>query len=130
MRIRNVWRAGLIVVLASLALVGCGKKSAGAVVDLWWFPLWTGVNGEVNGAYDAWPKAMAAQFMQQNKDISKVNVELLSWDTGVQKLDTAVAAGNPPDLCYIDLACFKTGDKNALNACQACNSVNPPAWTS
>ncbi len=101
---RRMLRAGLIVILASLALAGCNKAASGAVVDLWWFPLWTGVHGEVNGALDAWPKAMGQQFMQQNKGISKVNVELLSWDTGVQKLDTAVAAGSPPDLCYIDLA--------------------------
>ncbi len=101
---RKLWRAGLIVVLASLAVMGCSKGGGGAVVDLWWFPLWSGVHGEVNGALDAWPKAMGDQFMQQNKGVSKVNVELLSWDTGVQKLDTAVAAGSPPDLCYIDLA--------------------------
>ena len=79
-------------------------KLADDEINLCWFPLWNGLNGETNGKADEWPKAMGKEFMTKFSNVKKVNVELLDWETGIQKLDTAIAAGSPPDLSYIDLA--------------------------
>ena len=79
-------------------------KLADDEINLWWFPLWSGLNGEADGKADDWPKAMGKGFMEKHPNVKEVNVELLDWGTGIQKLDTAIAAGNPPDMCYIDLA--------------------------
>lgn len=40
--------------------------------------------------------------MAEHPEISKVNVEILTWSDGISKLDTAVAANAAPDICYLD----------------------------
>lgn len=70
----------------------------------WWFPLWKGMDGQADEQADVWPNEIARQYMEEHPEVSKINIELLTWDKGIQKLDTAVAAGAAPDLCYLDLS--------------------------
>lgn len=73
-------------------------------LDWWWFPLWKGMSGQADEEADVWPKAIAAKYMEEHPEVSKINIELLTWDKGIEKLDAAIAAGNGPDLCYLDLS--------------------------
>lgn len=107
----------LIAICLTVSLfTGCGSapsatssvESATATGNIeltwWWFPLWRGMNGEPDQQQDVWPKEIARQYMEEHPEVSKINIELLTWDDGIQKLDTAVAAGAAPDLCYLDLS--------------------------
>lgn len=95
----------MVVSLCILLVAGMfSAVGASTTLRLWWFPLWAGVTGtEPDGQPTDWPNAMAERFMQMYPDIN-VEVEMLTWDQGVQKIDIAVAAGSPPDVAYLDLA--------------------------
>lgn len=73
-------------------------------LNWWWFPLWKGMSGQADEQADVWPKAIAEQYMAEHPEVTKINIELLTWDNGIEKLDAAIAAGSPPDLCYLDLS--------------------------
>lgn len=112
----------LLIAIMIGSMVGCASKTnqlkdseAGTSVATsqengeieltwWWFPLWKGMNGESDQQADVWPKEIARQYMEAHPEVSKINIELLTWDKGIQKLDTAIAANAAPDLCYIDLS--------------------------
>lgn len=104
-----------VVLVVSLGLVNISVLAAGKItLTMWWFPLMTGLTGqEPNGQYTDWPKAKAEEFMKLHPNVD-IKIELLSWDTGLQKIDTATAAGRPADLAYIDLAWLPKYVSNGL----------------
>ncbi|MCI0452195.1 MAG: extracellular solute-binding protein [Candidatus Latescibacteria bacterium] len=82
--------ARLVVAAAVLALVACAKKDASdrAVVHFWQF----------------WDLAviqpLVDEFEAQNPEVDVV-VEQLTWATGLEKIQAALASGTQPDLCEL-----------------------------
>jgi multiple sugar transport system substrate-binding protein len=78
--------------VAALALAGCGSSApeTGGPVEL---TLWTGFTGGDRGAYED----LVATFNDTHDDI-QVTMEVQPWDTIAQKLPSAWATGQGPDL--------------------------------
>ncbi len=77
-------------ILATLALSSCGKKQGGGdtVVRFWQF--WdVGVVAPI-----------IAEFEKQNPGV-RVEVEQLTWATGLEKIQAALASGTQPDVCEL-----------------------------
>lgn len=72
----------------SLAVAGCGKKREPNVLVFWQFSPLTAV------------QPIVARFEAENPGW-KVQVEQLTWQSGREKIVTAIAAGRPPDLCEL-----------------------------
>jgi len=90
---------------ATTTTAASAAPAANITLNYWSFPLWQGATGtEMDDKYDAWHLAMIDEFKKGNPEIKEINFELLAWDTGVQKLDVAVASNDAPNTCYIDLA--------------------------
>ncbi len=95
---RRVALLGLVLVCSVLASVGCGSGGsagqAGRTVVIFWqfFP-----TEQVQPVLD--------EFMKQNPDI-EVRMEQLTWQSGLEKITAAVAAGNAPDLCELGSTWF------------------------
>jgi multiple sugar transport system substrate-binding protein len=89
-----------VLALAALVLVaGCGGGSGSKgrgdrqVVVFWqFFP-----SEQVQPVLD--------EFMKQNPDV-EVRMEQLTWQSGLEKITAAVAAGNVPDLCELGSTWF------------------------
>jgi multiple sugar transport system substrate-binding protein len=84
-------RAQLFVVaMAIVCLASCGKKSehAGTTIHFWQF----------------WDMAVVtpiiAEFEKQNPGVH-VEVEQLTWATGLEKIQAALASGTQPDVCEL-----------------------------
>lgn len=76
-------------VMALLALAGCGKKpSATRTVVFWQFSPLPAI------------QPIVARFEAENPGVT-VQVEQLTWQSGREKIVTAIAAGRPPDLCEL-----------------------------
>ena len=80
-----------------------GKKEAEVEqktrVSYWFFPIFINLQGyeaqtSEHGAYEAY---LAKEFMKVNPGI-EVRTELQPWEGGVDKINVAIAGGNPPDL--------------------------------
>lgn len=75
---------------AALALVACGKKAASdkVVVHFWQF----------------WDLAviepLVAEFEAQHPNVD-IEVEQLTWATGLEKIQAALASGTQPDVCEL-----------------------------
>jgi multiple sugar transport system substrate-binding protein len=86
-----------LAVLAVVA-VGCGSSSSssssGGVVDI---TLWHGDTGAEANAI----KAMAAQFNASHPKIHLTTVFYGNTDYALQKVETAIAGGQPPDISYL-----------------------------
>jgi multiple sugar transport system substrate-binding protein len=78
--------------VAAVALAGCSSAApeTGGPVEL---TLWTGFTGGDRGAYED----LVATFNDTHDDI-KVTMEVQPWDTIAQKLPSAWATGQGPDL--------------------------------
>jgi multiple sugar transport system substrate-binding protein len=78
--------------VAALALAGCSSAApeTGGPVEL---TLWTGFTGGDRGAYED----LVATFNESHDDI-QVTMEVQPWDTISQKLPSAWATGQGPDL--------------------------------
>jgi multiple sugar transport system substrate-binding protein len=78
--------------VAALALAGCSSSApeTGGPVEL---TLWTGFTGGDRGAYED----LVATFNDTHDDI-QVTMEVQPWDTIAQKLPSAWATGQGPDL--------------------------------
>ena len=78
-----------LVALLALAVAGCGKKPHEPLTIVFWqfSPL-------------AAIQPIVARFEAENPGV-KVQVEQLTWQSGREKIVTAVAAGRPPDLCEL-----------------------------
>ena len=93
--------AGLVLAFAfvALATVSCGgggggKGAGGRQVVVFWqfFP-----SEQVQPVLD--------EFMKANPDV-EVRMEQLTWQSGLEKITAAVAAGNVPDLCELGSTWF------------------------
>ncbi|MEK7317078.1 MAG: extracellular solute-binding protein [Candidatus Eisenbacteria bacterium] len=84
--------AALAVTLLSATLLtfsGCGKKPAeGRTIVFWQFSPLPAI------------QPIVARFEAENPGV-KVVVEQLTWQSGREKIVTAIAAGRPPDLCEL-----------------------------
>lgn len=95
----------LITIALSMSIMaGCGKSDNNkeeVVVNkkveiTWWaFPNFETKDGVV-GKYE---KEIADAFMKKNSDI-KVNVEMLSYNDGEEKINEAIASNSQPDVLY------------------------------
>ncbi|HEU4723690.1 MAG TPA: extracellular solute-binding protein [Candidatus Eisenbacteria bacterium] len=74
--------------LLLVSLAGCGKKREPNVIVFWQFSPLTAI------------QPVLARFEAENPGW-KVQVEQLTWQSGREKIVTAVAAGRPPDLCEL-----------------------------
>ena len=84
------------------ALVGCGAPSEDAsasaekVEITWWnFPNFEVVDGQV-GKYE---EGLIKAFEEKNPNI-KVNVEMISFTNGTEKINAAIASKSAPDVLY------------------------------
>lgn len=86
-RARSGATIGLYVV-AALALASCGRKSDENTIRFWQF----------------WDLAVIQpildEFEAQNPGV-RVEVEQLTWKSGLEKIQAAVASGTQPDLCEL-----------------------------
>ncbi|MDQ0148300.1 ABC transporter substrate-binding protein [Eubacterium multiforme] len=92
----------LAATLSISLLAGCGGKKAEEKVSsnqveiTWWaFPNFETKDGVV-GKYE---EEIAEDFMKKNPDI-KVNVEMLSFNGGGEKINSAIASKSAPDVLY------------------------------
>src|ERR1051325_12116013 len=107
--------AAALATVASTATGSTKRASAQQVVVL-------GMTDAQNG----WPGAIAAanaQFQQQHPGVD-VNIQYQSWDTVLQKVDAALAAGDPPDA--IELGNSQTAKYMAAGAFTTVNPKNFP----
>ncbi|NPV09824.1 MAG: extracellular solute-binding protein [Anaerolineae bacterium] len=80
----------------------------GSIPIAWWvYPQWDGITGEeaeIDGkeptALD-WPRHVSEQFMEMHPEV-RVDLELMDWGTGRQKVNVAAAAGLGPDVWWED----------------------------
>ena len=90
--------AALAVLLLLVSAAGCGgggaKSGGGREVVVFWqfFP-----SEQVKPVLD--------EFMKQNPDV-EVRMEQLTWQSGLEKITAAAAAGNVPDLCELGSTWF------------------------
>lgn len=98
----------LLIAFVALPLFAQGKaetpKSEVAdkvEITYWHFPFVHSVPGfeDVSKEYGDWEAYLAKEFMKANPDI-KVVTELLPWEGGVDKINVAIAGGNPPELVF------------------------------
>lgn len=96
----------LILVSITVPVFSQGTKEAAAAdgkqsITYWHFPFVHTVEGfeTVSKNYGDWEVYLAQEFMKENPDI-KVSTELLPWEGGVDKINVAIAGGNPPDLVF------------------------------
>jgi len=99
-----------IVMLVLVSATACGSRSNSTAtgnstdeptnLTVWWYALWNGKDGKP----ESWMRDKADEFMALHPNVKKIDIEILPGETGVQKIDTSIAAGSPPDLTYIDLA--------------------------
>jgi hypothetical protein len=86
----------LALVLAMFAAAGCGggKKSSGKEVVVFWqfFPA-----DQIQPVLD--------EFAKQNPDVT-VQMEQLTWQSGLEKITASAAAGTVPDLCELGSTWF------------------------
>jgi ABC-type glycerol-3-phosphate transport system substrate-binding protein len=70
-------------------------------ITYWQAPIWRygKDNKTPNAPVDEWINDSIDRFMKANPDI-KVKLELIPWDQWGAKVNTALAAGTPPDLLY------------------------------
>ena len=93
-------RLSLLAMICALifALSGCSGKSSGDgkskkdVVTIWTFP----VEKDYNKNFEQIKK----DFEAKNPGIT-LKKEELTWAEGIKKFDTAINAGNPPDLMFV-----------------------------
>jgi len=100
----------LLVVLglaACLLVSGCGfnKRTSDQIrIKYWTFPLWNGITGnEKDGTPEDWPRLKIKEFEAKHPNV-RIDLEVLTWQGGGQKLDLAVLSRTYPDVCYISTA--------------------------
>ena len=86
---RRRWRVWLVAMCALAAAPGCGsERTDGHTVRFWQF----------------WDLALiepiVAEFERQHPGVT-VEVEQLTWQSGLEKIQAAVASGTQPDLCEL-----------------------------
>ncbi len=88
-----VW-ATLLLALAAAGCGGKGGKSAGPVTVTFWefFP-------------EATVRPLVERFEAEHPDV-RVEMQQLTWQSGLEKITAAAAAGNPPDLCELGSTWF------------------------
>jgi multiple sugar transport system substrate-binding protein len=84
---RTHWIGALLI--GGLALCGCGSRDNGRQPIRFW-QFWD--TAVIQPVIDA--------FEQQHPGV-RVEVEQLTWQSGLEKIQAAVAAGNQPDLCEL-----------------------------
>jgi ABC-type glycerol-3-phosphate transport system substrate-binding protein len=97
----------LAAVLVGAAFAGGKQETAkteapGKVkITYWHFPFVHSVAGyeQVSKEYGDWEVFLAQEFMKENQDV-EVATELLPWEGGVDKINVAIAGGNPPELVF------------------------------
>ncbi len=95
---RRVALLAVVLACSVFAAAGCGSSGsadkAGRTIVVFWqfFP-----TDQVQPVLD--------EFMKQNPDI-EVKMEQLTWQSGLEKITAAVAAGNAPDLCELGSTWF------------------------
>ncbi len=86
----------LVCVLVIGAFAGCGPKAPEKVEITWWaFPVFATVDG-VSGKYE---KELAQKFMDENEGI-QVNVEIIDFANGPNKIVTAIEGGTAPNVVF------------------------------
>ncbi len=96
----------ILIVATSMAFAGGqGEKAKGAApqqkvtISFWHFPIFINVPGfkGVSKEYGDWEKFLAKEFMKSHPNI-EVKTQLVPWEGGVDKINVAIAGGNPPEL--------------------------------
>ncbi len=91
------------VLAACLLLAGCSpNRKSGEIRLKWWvFPMWSGITGaEKNGTPEDWPRLKIREFEKAHPGV-RIDLEVLTWQGGSQKLDLAVLSKTYPDVCYL-----------------------------
>lgn len=65
----------------------------------WFFPVYINVPGfeSHSAAHGDWEKFLATEYMKSHPDV-EISAELQPWEGGVDKVNVAIAGGNPPDI--------------------------------
>jgi len=95
-------KSALALVLCLLVAVsGLGAQATKVKLSYWFFPVYITVPGyEANSqAFGDWENYMIAEFKKVHPEIEVVP-ELQSWVGGVDKINVAIAGGNPPDVVF------------------------------
>lgn len=95
----------LLVLLCGL-MCGCRHNGSSEQIRIkfWTFPLWTGITGtEKDGTPEDWPRLKIEEFEKTHPNV-KIDLEVLTWQGGGQKLDLAALSGTYPDVCYLATA--------------------------
>lgn len=104
----NTTHCKLMILLALLCALtsGCRRdQDAGKIrIKYWTFPLWTGITGnEKDGTTEDWPRLKIKEFEKTHPNI-KIDLEVVTWQGGMQKLDLSALSGTYPDICYLATA--------------------------
>src|SRR5919197_827499 len=125
MKARIIAAVVLAAALATVASTATGstKRASAQQVVVW----------VMTDAQNGWPGAIAAanaQFQQQHPGVD-VNIQYQSWDTVLQKFDSALAANDAPDV--IELGNTQTAKymaAGAFSSLKAKNFPNSSTWLS
>ncbi|MBP6962955.1 MAG: sugar ABC transporter substrate-binding protein [Armatimonadetes bacterium] len=99
---RTCWTGCAAVLTVCLLLAGCSSRKQSEIHIKWWvFPMWNGITGnEKNATPEDWPRLKIREFEATHPDV-KIDLEVLTWQAGSQKLDLAVLSETYPDICYL-----------------------------
>jgi multiple sugar transport system substrate-binding protein len=100
----------LLAILMAVALIGTayaggakeGAKTAQKVkITYWFFPIVKSVAGMESTIKDFgdWEKYLATEYMKTNPNVDVVT-ELQAYEGGVDKVNVAIAGGNPPEIIF------------------------------
>lgn len=91
----KIARAALFALLVLMAFQPLAAQQKPVEITWWNYPNFTTLDGEL-GKYE---KQMIAAFNQKNPGI-KVNVEMISFNGGPEKVNVAIASNSAPDIIF------------------------------
>jgi multiple sugar transport system substrate-binding protein len=122
----------LVAMLVAMSVFAGGQSEQNAAssssqkttISYWFFPQIINVPGYEGDSknYGDWEKFVAAAFMKEHPNIT-VNTQLLPWEGGPDKINVAIAGGNPPEVVFDYLG--RTGAWFEQGAAQPLGGVVP-----
>lgn len=106
------WKLRLLAMSAAFAIVSQGASlaaptslSSPVTLVQWVLPRFKNIPGHENQTqqFSDWEKQLASMFSRQHPNVT-ISTQLVPFDGLLQKVSTAVAAGNPPDILLDNIA--------------------------
>jgi multiple sugar transport system substrate-binding protein len=94
---RIFWLCFMLFMVILGSITGFAKDEK-VVVNFWTYPRWAGINGaEPDGKVGDWQREAAKRFMQKHPNVT-INIDMLNFSGGPEKVSVALASGTKPDI--------------------------------